>query len=79
MWPTHVYNLGVGVAFFAGSLIGDWNAVQPINRQLLALEKILHLPDGSYFYVACLHCIESLYHIKNGITVLLKITVNAKC
>jgi hypothetical protein len=46
LWPTHVYNLGVGVAFFSTSMIGNWNAVQPLNRQLWALDKILHLPDG---------------------------------
>jgi len=46
LWPTHTYNLGVGVAFFSTSLIGDWKAVQPINRQLWALGRILHIPRG---------------------------------
>jgi len=42
-----VYNLGVGVALFSASLIGDWKIVEPINRRLWAVGRILHLPSGN--------------------------------
>ena len=52
MWPTSVYNLGVGVALCSTSLIGNWNVVAPVNRRLWAVGRILHLPSGNlYKYV----------------------------
>jgi len=49
MWPTSVYNLGIGVALCSTSLIGDWKIVRPVNQHLWAVGRILHLPSGNVY------------------------------
>ena len=50
MWPTSAYNLGVGVTLCSVSLVGDWKIVEPVNRRLWAVGRILHLPSGIQIY-----------------------------
>lgn len=61
MWPTSVYNLGVGVAVCSASLIGDWKIIEPVNRRLWAVGRILHLPSGNellYHFMIFMICIS---------------------
>jgi carnitine O-palmitoyltransferase 1 len=54
LWPTSVYNLGVGVGVFCTSMIGDWKALEPINKQLWTVGRIMHLPHGTPHYLQVL-------------------------
>lgn len=46
MWPTSIYNLGIGVALFSASVIGDWKWLEPVNSRLWSLSRTLHIHDG---------------------------------
>ena len=46
LWPTSIYNLGVGVALISTSLAADWRLVKPLNRRLWTLADWLHMGKG---------------------------------
>ena len=70
MWPTSIYNLGMGVAIFSTSLAGDWRVVQPVNRKLWQLADILRIRKGSwilfsFYHHHCHQFIPSPFILKN--------------
>lgn len=52
LWPTSVYNLGVGVAFLSSSLASDAKVLAPINKRVWSLADQLHIPRGISFQLS---------------------------
>lgn len=51
LWPTSVYNLGVGVAFLSSSLASDAKVLAPINKRVWSLADQLHISRGIPYYL----------------------------
>lgn len=46
LWPTSVYNLGVGVAVLSSSLASDAKVLQPVNTCIWSVAEKLHIHQG---------------------------------
>ena len=49
MWPTSIWNLGIGVAVFSVLLTGGWHWAEPINQRLWYIGDCMHMPKGIMF------------------------------
>lgn len=51
LWPTSVYNLGVGVAVLSSSLASDAKVLQPVNTCIWSVAEKLHIHQGIPYYL----------------------------